>query len=432
MTALATRSGEPTLDGQGDALGPIASFGARFFVFAAFLFAFQVTGFAVLPGLTPVALLAGAFGVLLLAPRLVLMRVPISIVVLMMIGWMLASTLWTDSPEGTAFAVQRDIPILFGLMLVVGMISLEDLVSALLWAIRAGVAFTVVVVATLPQARVHIDPTGQTPDLAGWHGLFPHKNIMTPFLVFALLTVLTFDRTRLLRWVTLAAIAVLIVGSDSVTGMSSALLAVSVWVWLQLYRHLEVRNSSIFLISSVSVAVFGMLGILASLSTLTSASGRDLTFTGRTFIWQATFEAFLERPLLGYGLGGIFFTDPISPRTAEVWRAIGFRVPHAHNGLLGVAVQLGIVGAVLFTVLFVTTMVGGVAMVRARPKVAAWIVSTMIVQLYISLSENVFIGSGWLAVLVMFRVLLMRKHDMELATGVQLVERLRRPGTRQR
>ncbi|MCP3988509.1 MAG: O-antigen ligase family protein [Actinomycetia bacterium] len=422
-------------DGQGDELGPVATFGAQVIVFVSIIFIFNVTGFVVFPGMTPLALFMGTLGVVMLAPRLVLMRLPVSLLVLLLVGWMLASTLWTDSPEGTAFAILRLMPIVAGMAIICGLISLRDLVPALLWSIRFSVVLTLAVVAALPETRIHIDPTGLSPDLDGWHGWFPHKNIMTPFLVFGLVTVLTFDRTRLMKLGTLALIGILFVGSDSVTGISSAMLVVSVWVWIQLYQNLDIRNSSVFVISSASVGLFAILGVVASLATVTSASGKDLTFTGRTFIWQATFDALSERPILGYGLGGILFDDPISPKTAEVWRAIGFRVPHAHNGVLDIAIQLGIVGVIIFTLLFLSTMVDGVRRVRDQPTVAAWIVATLVTQLYMSLSENAFLGSGWLAILVMFRILLLRQAGMELATGRDLADRLRRtrsPSTRGR
>ncbi|MGF1597374.1 MAG: O-antigen ligase family protein [Acidimicrobiales bacterium] len=427
MTTATRPERHHALDGQGDELGPIAAFGAQFFVFFALIYIFRVTGFTILPGLTPVALMVGTFGVALLAPRAVLQRAPVSLLVLLMIGWMLLSVTWTDSPEGTALTVQQVIPILVGFVVVTALISLRCLVAALLWTVRFTAVFTLGAVAALPEARSHIDADGVEPDLAGWHGLFPHKNIMTLFLVFGVLTILTFDRTRVIRWVTLAVIGALLIGSDSVTGLSSALLAVGIWVWVQLFRNLDVRNSSVFLISSLSVGAFAVLGLIASLSTITSASGRDLTFTGRTFIWAATWDALMERPLLGYGLGGIFVEDPITPKTAEAWRAIGFEVPHAHNGFLDLAIQLGFVGVAIFAGLFVVTAWEGVTMLRDRPKVGAWVVSTMVVQVYMALSENVFIGNGWLAVLIMFHLLALRKHGMELATGRDLAERLGRP-----
>lgn len=424
MTTTSTSFRSELYDGQGDELGPVATFGAQFFVFGALIYSFNVTGFEILPKLTPLALLAGALGVLFLAPRMVLHRLPISIVSLAMMGWMVGSVMWTDNPVSTSAALQDLMPLLVGMIICCGVISMRDLVPALLWTFRFSVALTLFALATMPETRIHIDIATET-TMEGWHGLFPHKNIMTPYLVLGIVTVLTFDRSRILKLATLSAIGVILVGSASVTGMSSALLAISVWVWLQLYQHFEVRNSSIFLISSLSVGLFALLGVLASLATLTSASGKDLTFTGRTLIWAATLDAWQERPLLGWGFGGILSAEPISSRTAEVWRAIGFRVPHSHSGPIDLGVQLGIIGLVIFLLLYVATMAGGLRIVRENPKVGAWIVSAMIVQLYISFSENVFIGYGWLPTLFMFRTLLHRRHGMELETGAELVDRVR-------
>jgi len=426
VTATETSFRSDYYDGQGDELGPIATFGAQVFVFTALIHSFTVTGFEILPGLTPVALLAGAVGVFFLAPRKVMMRLPVSLLLLGMAGWIIASSTWSDSPTSTSTAILTRVPLLFGMMICVGMISLRHLVPALLWAVRFSVFLTLVVVAVKPETRIHIDPEGLSPPFDGWHGLFPHKNVMTPFLVFGALTVLTFDRTKVIRWVTLGGLLALLVGSRSVTGLSSAMLAVSVWIWLQLYKNLDIRNSSIFVVSSFSVGVFGLLGVAASLSTLTSASGKDLTFTGRTFIWEASLNAFMERPLLGYGLAGILGEDPVTPRTAEVWRAVGFVVPHAHNGALDLALQLGAIGLSIFGLLYLATMTDAIRMVRERPTVAAWIVSTLVVQAYMSFSENVFLGNGWLPILFMFRILLQRRHGMELSMGTALVDRVRR------
>lgn len=426
MTATTTSYRSDYYDGQGDELGVVATLGAQIFVFFVIIYSFNVTGLEIFPALTPVALFAGTIGVFFLAPRKVMMRLPVSLLLLAMIGWLLASSVWSDSPNSTALAIQNAVPILVGMMICIGMISMRQLVPALVWSVRFSVLLTLAVIAVYPETRIHIDPAGLAPPFAGWHGWFPHKNVMTPFLVFGALTILTFDRTRVFRLVTLAGIGALLAGSASVTGMSSALLAISVWVWLQLFRNLDIRNSSIFVISSISVGLFGLLGIAASLATLTSASGRDLTFTGRTFIWQATLNALAERPFLGYGLSGILTTDPTTSRTAEVWREIGFRVPHAHNGALDLAVQLGVIGLGIFGLLYITTMGDSIRMVRDRPKVAAWIVSTLVVQLYMSFSENVFLGNGWLPVLFMFRILLQRQDGMELSTGTALADRVRR------
>ena len=101
---------------------------------------------------------------------------------------------------------------------------------------------------------------------------------------------------------------------------------------------------------------------------------------------------------------GYWETSLSPPNRLRCGERSGSRCPHAHSGFLDLAVQLGVVGLVIFGLLYLTTMSLGLSLVREQPKVAAWIVSTLVVQLFISLSENVFIGSGWLAVVITFRV----------------------------
>ena len=100
-------------------------------------------------------------------------------------------------------------------------------------------------------------------------------------------------------------------------------------------------------------------------------------------------------------------------------------MPHSHSGPIDLGVQLGLIGLVIFLMLYIATATDGLRSIRENPKVGAWIVSAMVVQLYISFSENVFIGYGWLPTLFMFRTLLQRKHGMELETGTELVDRVR-------
>jgi len=421
--AVVNRVSAKVYDGQGDELGPIASFGCQFFVGVAFTISFYAIGVETLPAMASVGLFAGVLGILVLAPRRVLHHIPVSLSVIALIGWMAMSTWWTANPQGTAIAITREVPIYLGMVLVIGMMPMRHLLSALLWAIRIVVLVSVVAIILLPEARIHFDDSGQNPPLPGWHGLFPHKNVMTPFLTFGVLTILTFDRSRWLKYGTLGTIAVVMVGSDSVTGLSSVTLAVGIWVWLQLYRNLDIRGSSVFVLSTVVMALAAVVGLVASISSVVDASGKDVTFTGRTFIWDGVATAIAERPFIGWGMNGIL-AAPVTPQTVEVWREIGFEPPHAHNGLLDLWVELGIVGVVLFSIIYVGTLIDGAKLVRENPKIGAWVVSILAVQVFISISEPVFVGIGWFSIMVMLRTVTLRRYGMEFEAGSDLATRL--------
>lgn len=85
---------------------------------------------------------------------------------------------------------------------------------------------------------------------------------------------------------------------------------------------------------------------LAVVFSRTGRASELLTFTGRTEIWHAVWEAFLKKPFLGYGFGS---TKVLIPEIySNYW---GFTVTQAHNFLLQVLVTTGLIGAGLIFML---------------------------------------------------------------------------------
>ena len=66
-----------------------------------------------------------------------------------------------------------------------------------------------------------------------------------------------------------------------------------------------------------------------------------LTLTGRTYIWPAVFEAALQRPFTGYGIGVTSIAIP------ELSHQIGYSPAHAHNLLLQAFFSVGFLGFIL-------------------------------------------------------------------------------------
>jgi O-antigen ligase len=68
-----------------------------------------------------------------------------------------------------------------------------------------------------------------------------------------------------------------------------------------------------------------------------------LEFAGRTPVWSAAFEAIEERPLLGYG----WVANEVVFQEAVIADVIDFEAYTAHNIVVGILVDLGVVGATL-------------------------------------------------------------------------------------
>lgn len=82
------------------------------------------------------------------------------------------------------------------------------------------------------------------------------------------------------------------------------------------------------------------------------------TLTGRTELWSELLTYVGAHPILGYGFEG--FWGPM--HTASVSLALGWVVPHAHNGYIEMLLDLGVVGLVLFVV----TLLAGVFHAQRR------------------------------------------------------------------
>jgi exopolysaccharide production protein ExoQ len=66
---------------------------------------------------------------------------------------------------------------------------------------------------------------------------------------------------------------------------------------------------------------------------------RNATATGRLNMWRLSWDAIQLHPLRGYGYGTFWRTDGPAE---QLWERSRFRMPHAHNGWVDVALQLGV------------------------------------------------------------------------------------------
>ncbi len=137
---------------------------------------------------------------------------------------------------------------------------------------------------------------------------------------------------------------VLLVGTDSRTSMVSALAGVIV---------LAQRAVRVSLGPLLAVTVIGLIGVVIAFGTpegvtqRLSRSGTEaelVTATGRTYIWETSLDAIQQRPFSGYGSGSSteVLTSAFAAAPAE-----GFEAESAHNGLLQLGLNGGVVAVVL-------------------------------------------------------------------------------------
>jgi exopolysaccharide production protein ExoQ len=179
----------------------------------------------------------------------------------------------------------------------------------------------------------------------GFRGSFQHKNLMAVAMTIAMCVVISFEKRQWVRIGSIATGVALVLLTRSGTGIAS-LAVPSMFPLLGFATRATDRRSRSArvalvgaLVMTVSLTVY--LGIDAALALL----GKDRTLSNRTEIWRWSIAAIKQRPLLGYGWGGVFTDTTLDP-TYTINRRVGFTAAHAHSGPLMLLLQLGVVGLV--------------------------------------------------------------------------------------
>ena len=112
---------------------------------------------------------------------------------------------------------------------------------------------------------------------------------------------------------------------------------------------------------------------------------RDLTLTGRAKIWELAWLSVERNPLLGYGYNAYWWVSGDSYQTLALLR---YATPHAHNGFLDLTLQIGLIGAALFAVVWINSMFAALRFLRSSADAERWPVLFLSCLLLYSFTEN--------------------------------------------
>lgn len=364
-------------------------------------------GFGVLPlpapNIVAASTLAAAGATVLLAPHGQIGRIRLHLAPLALLWWWMLSLLWTADPAQWWVDSMSNVPIVVTTLLVVGMLPRDRVVLALLAFVHVTIAFQVLWVATHPgEATTNRDLlTGAV--TAGWRGSFIHKNALGPFLVVALLTVLLLERRRTLRWFTATITLGLLAMTQSVTAWWVTIVIGALVGWLGWYSTTPRRVRAAVIVPSIVLGGLALVGVARIYPVIVDAYGKDLTFSGRTVIWAAALRAIEQRPISGYGIGGVWFRPHDEPARSIIADA-GFTVFHTHNGYIELMLLLGAVGLALWLSIVSTTLVAAWRALDRDRQMAVWGLTVTVTVLLVSFAEVLVFGS-WLSLLVVARLM---------------------------
>lgn len=213
-----------------------------------------------------------------------------------------------------------------------------------------------------------------TPQIAwsnlGLQGVFNQKNNLGEAMAVAILVnhylPTASTRSKISKVIWLFIFITLLIPSRSATSLVSLGAAILVaQAYQKLRRRMRVPLGVVLLGIAGAVALTG--SIMADDSLLSSLLGRSADLTGRTELWSYVISMILRRPIFGYGYSG--FWVGASPESTDIARRIGWAPAYSHNGYLELVLNLGIVGLVLFVIVFLQFLSRAVQMAESRDEV---------------------------------------------------------------
>jgi exopolysaccharide production protein ExoQ len=307
---------------------------------------------------------------------------------LLLVGFAIASTLWSDLPE---LSLRRSLALagttLFGIYLVTRFDSRTRL-HLLSCALTITLIGSVLVALLLPEygtmgGGVH------TP----WQGIFTDKNTFGRLMVLSaaifLVKASAGGRLRWLLWMLAGGAAYLVFRAHSATAL---VVLMSLMCLLPFYLSLRLHYSRLILIAiwAILIGTVGALFVIARSEQILADLGRDATLTGRTELWEAVLGFIRSRVWLGYGYSA-FWTGWSGP-AGDIWAALSWEPPHAHNGFLDLWLDLGLVG-VCICVLDIVLSVRRSVSAAATPQSSAdlWGIVFWTVLLLSNISESTLV-----------------------------------------
>lgn len=209
----------------------------------------------------------------------------------------------------------------------------------------------------------------------GWYGVFDIKNqlgqnMVISTLVFWFWKKLEPEHRALANTGCLASVALL--------AFSLAMTAVSVFAVLIVllpYLRWTMRKSVRRVVGGITFLIgAGTIALqyaVTHVDYVTGLLGKDPAMTGRLPLWIVSVVMAVRRPWLGYGFNAFWLPD--EGYTQRIWRMLSWMPPQAHNGVLELWLELGLLGTVLFLSVFAYYFARALLFLRHSPRpAAAW------------------------------------------------------------
>jgi exopolysaccharide production protein ExoQ len=305
-------------------------------------------------------------------------------IIWILLGFAVASILWSIDPVITFVRCVALIGTsLFGLYLATRY-SLEEQLQILALTFGVVIALSFISILLLPQYGIMA-----AAHAGAWRGIYNHKNVLGKMMVLSSLIFLmqtSVSKRRMLSWAGLSLSIVLLVFAKSSAAYVSFLVLAVVFLIFKILRwqyELMIPALLVVLMSGGSL----LLLLTEHADKLLKLAGKDPTLTGRTDFWILVLNNIWKHPWLGYGYGS-FWQDSNSD-AALIRYAVGWGVPNAHNGLLDLGLDLGVLGLVILLISLFGTIIQALVLLRkTKSSVYIWPLLFIANMVFANLTET--------------------------------------------
>lgn len=230
---------------------------------------------------------------------------------------------------------------------------------------------------------------------SGWYGIFFIKVHLGRNMALGALIFLFWRRVEP-KYATLARLG--LVGSIMLVALSRD---VTSWIVLTLllillpYLQWTLRRGIRWAVAGIgfllALGTLSVIYVVAHLDTFTAFLGKDPMLTGRIPLWIVSTVMALRRPWFGYGFNAFWLPD--EKIVQKIWHLLLWHPPHAHNGILELWLEIGIIGTALFLIVFAYYVAKALQMMRhSTEPTAAWPLMFLLFLFLANLTETVYLS----------------------------------------
>jgi exopolysaccharide production protein ExoQ len=326
---------------------------------------------------------------------------------LTVVAYLFISTLWSVDPE-TSF--RRAVEYFFFVLGVIGIgnsLSADEYLGLLKKLVFLSAIASLLLLPIAPAAVLMSD--------GPLRGIFSHKNVLGQVMAAGVLASLYEMRSGGGNRRSCVAMIILFFGLTVASKSSTALMTMFVFCAVELLLAISRRR---FAIVMTIVTIPTLLIIWLSPDFILDILGKDATLTGRTDLWYFVNICISQKPLLGWGFSA--FWSQTNAAADEISMNLGWSVPQAHNGLLELLLEVGVIGTSLFAIVFLRNVWIGM---RCLPTPANEVGKTLLLCcggiLLVGVSEEVLVDPSQISVGLLFVMGLMGERTLRAANQQQ-------------